>query len=331
MTVLITGAAGLLGSHVTELALSRGEAVRILARPGEDVAWLAAAGAQVSRGDMTDRASLEAALEGVRRVIHCAARTGPWGPSAEYERVNVRGLQSLVEAALDAGVRRFVHVSSMSVHGNDVGGTIDESAPFHREPDPYNRSKIAGERVLLRLMRERDAPVTIVRPGLIYGPRDTNSFARFAGLVAQGRMVLVGTGNNHLPLIYVSDVAQGILLAGERDEALRKTYLLVNDEEVTQRDYFNAIAVALGVAPPRRHIPYRPALALGATAELLGHVMRWQQPPLTRFGLRVVGGENRFLIERARHDLGFAPRVNLAEGVRRSVAWYRALSCARTA
>jgi nucleoside-diphosphate-sugar epimerase len=324
MTVLVTGAAGLLGSHVAELALERGEAVRVLARPGEDVSWLVKAGAEVCQGDMTDRASLHAAVRDVDRVLHCAARMGPWGPEADYELVNVRGPKILLEAAMAAGVRRFVHVSSIDVHGLAVGDGADETAPYGSERDPSCRSKIAGERVLQQLIQDRGAPVTIVRPGLIYGPRDTNSFGRFAALVEQGKMLIIGSGNNHLPLIYVTDVAHGILLASEADQAIGRVYLLVNDEPVTQRDYFNTIARELGVPPPSRHIPYRLALALGATAEMVGHLTRRKQPPpLMRFGLKQMAGENRFVISKARCELGFSPQVNLVEGVCRGIAWYR--------
>ena len=324
MKVLVTGAAGLLGSHVAELVLERGDAVRVLVRPGEDVSWLTKAGAEVCRGDLTDRLSLEAAVDGVDLVLHCAARMGPWGPEVEYDLVNVRGPKVLVEAALAAGVRRIVHVSSIDVHGLVVGTRADETAPYGTERDPYSRSKIAGEFELQRLIRDKGAPVTIVRPGLIYGPRDTNSFGRFARLVEQGKMVIIGSGNNHLPLIYVRDVARGILLASEAEQAIGRAYLLVNDEPVTQRDYFSAIARELGVPPPRRHIPYRLALALGATAEMVGHLARMKQPPpLMRFGLKQVAGENRFAISRARGELGFSPQVNLADGVREGVAWYR--------
>jgi nucleoside-diphosphate-sugar epimerase len=324
MTVLVTGAAGLLGGHVAELALERGEEVRVLARTGEDVAWLAKAGAEVCRGDMTDRASLEAAVRGVERVVHCAARVGPWGPEADYEMVNVRGPQTLVEVALGAGAQRIVHVSSISVHGLVVGGPADETTVYGSERDPYCRSKLACERMLQQLIKDRGAPVTIVRPGLIYGPRDVNSFGRFAALIEQGKMVILGSGNNHLPLIYVRDVAQGILLASEAERAAGRAYLLVNDEPVTQREYFHAIAHELGVPPPRWHIPYHLALALGATAEKVGHLARMKQPPpLMRFGVKQMAGENRFAINRARRELGFSPQVTVAEGVRRGIAWYR--------
>lgn len=324
MNVLVTGAAGLVGSHVAELALERGDAVRVMAREGEDVCRLAEAGAEVCRADMADRTSLQAAVDGVDCVLHCAARVGPWGPEAEYELVNVYGPKALLEAAMTAGVKRFVHVSSIDVHGLVVGAGADETAPYGNGRDPYSRSKIGGERALQHLIRDRGAVATIVRPGLIYGPRDTNSFGRFARLIEQGRMVIVGSGGNHLPLIYVTDVARGILLASEADQAIARAYLLVNDEPVTQCDYFNAIAAELGVRPPHRHIPYRLALALGATAELAGHLTRRKQPPpLMRFGLKQVAGENRFVISRARTELGFSPQVPLADGVRQSIAWYR--------
>jgi nucleoside-diphosphate-sugar epimerase len=327
MTVLVTGATGFLGSHVTELLLERRVCVRVLARPGTDTAHLARAGADVARGDLDDRASLEAAVDGVDRVLHCAARTGPWGPIDVYVRANVRGLSNLVEAALAAGVQRIVHVSSAIVHGSDVRGAADETAPLREEPNPYSRSKIAGELLLRQLIEARAAPVTIVRPGLVYGPRDLANSARFATLILRGRMVVIGSGDNHLPLVYARDAAQGILLASEVPQASGKTYLLVNDEPVTQRDYLYAIAAKLGAPRPIRHIPYELAQRLAAMAELVGQVAR-RTPPLTRFGVRLLGGESLFSISRARQELGFTPEVSMAEGVHRSVAWYKATNCA---
>lgn len=325
MRTLVTGAAGLLGGHVADLLLESGEGtVRVFARPGEDVSRVERAGGEVYRGDLGDRASLESAVRGVDRVLHCAARTGPWGPSAEYEIANVHGLKMLVHVAVAAGVKRLVHVSSITVHGNDVRGSVNEDAPFRVEPNPYSKTKVMGERLLREMIRNTGAPISIVRPGWIYGPRDRASFARFATMIRDGKMVIIGSGNNHVPLIHVRDVARGVILASEVAGAIGRTYLLVNDEPVTQRDYLNTIALELGVRSPSRHIPYRLAEALGATAETAGHFLHWQKPPpLMRYGLQLAGGENQFNISRARRELGFSPQINLAAGVRDSVAWYR--------
>lgn len=222
-----------------------------------------------------------------------------------------------------AGVSRVVQVSSITVHGNDVGGQADETGTLRAEPNPYSRSKVAGERLLERMIRDEGAPVTIVRPGWIYGPRDQASFGRFARMIEGGRMAMFGSGTNHVPLIYVRDAAEGVLLASRVDGAEGRTYLLVNDEPVTQRQYLAAIAEQLGVPAPRRRIPYRLALLAGTCAESLGRLARRPQPPpVTRYGIQLLGGENRFVISRARRELGFAPQVGMAEGVRRSVEWY---------
>ena len=276
MTALVTGAAGLLGGHMVDALVERGERVRAFVRADDDGARLARLGVDVRRGDLRDRAAVRAAVAGVEVVHHCAARTGPWGPEADHRAVNVYALKALVDAALAAGVRRILHVSSITVHGNDIGGSAGEDARLRQEPNPYSRSKVAGERMLGRLIAERGAPITIVRPGWMYGPRDTASFARFAAMIERGRMVVIGDGDNHVPLIYARDVAEGM------------------------------------------------ALALGAAAEWAGHVTRRAQPPpLMRYGVQLLGGENRFDITRARRELGFAPRTSLVEGVRLSVAWYR--------
>ncbi len=326
MTVLVTGATGLLGSHVVDLLLHRGEKVRAFVHrddPSPRVERMAQASVDVCFGDLARPDSLEGAVRDVELVVHCAARTGPWGPRSEYEATNVWGLKAILDAALNAGVRRFVHVSSITVHGNDVNGSADETSPFRVEPNPYGWSKIVGEQLLTQMVREHRAPVTVVRPGLIYGPRDLGSFGRFAQMIHQGRMVVIGSGANHIPLIHVHDVALGILLASEAPSAVGRTYILVNDRPVTQSEYLEAIAAELHVPAPTRHVPYRLALALAAAIEASSHLMRRRRPPpLTRFGVQMLGGENRFRIDRAREDLGFVPQVHLADGVRQSVDWW---------
>ena len=329
--VLVTGAGGFLGGHVVDVLMEHGEQVRALVRPGEGAARLVRAGVDVRYGDLADGSGLPEAVRGVDLVLHMAARTGPWGPHDAYEAVNVKGLQLLIELSLDAGASRFVHVSSITVHGNDVRGTADETSPIRVEPNPYSWSKVAGEQVVQGIIRDRQAPITIVRPGWMYGPRDRASFGRFAEMVSQGKMFVFGPGNNHLPLIYVRDAARGVILAGRVEDAIGQTYILVNDERVTQMQYLGAMARELGAAQPSRHIPYGLGLALGFASETVGKVLRWEQPPLTRYGIQMLGGENRFVIAKARRELGFEPQIGVDEGVRRGIAWLTSSEGASTA
>jgi nucleoside-diphosphate-sugar epimerase len=324
MTILVTGAAGFLGSQVTAALIARDERPRALVHPCYDAGWQVPAGAESCHADITDAAAIAAAMDGVHLVLHCAAKTGPWGPEAEYDRVNVQSLENMVRAAMAAGVSRFVHVSSITVLGNDVRGSADEHSPLRTEPNPYSRSKVKGEQLLNAMIKREGAPVTIVRPGWIYGPGDTASVGRFAAMIEAGKMIVVGSGANHVPLSYVTDVAAGIILAGETERAAGRTYLLVNDEPVTQAQFLDAIAAELGVSAPSRHLPYRVGLLAAATAEAGWKLAKQEQPPpVMRYGLQLLGGENRISIARARRELGFTPQVGYLEGARRVVAWYR--------
>ena len=324
MAVLVTGATGLIGSHVVDLLVEKGENVRAFTRPNESVDRLVKQGVDICRGDMKDRDSLTAAVAGVERVIHCAAHTGAWGPKEEYEAVNVRGLEDLLELALAAGTERFVHVSSVTVHGNDLHGSGDETIPFRIEPNPYSRSKVMGERVVEKYIRDYHAPVTIVRPGWVYGARDTTSFASFAKRTLQGRMIVIGSGNNRVPLIYVTDVADGIVRASFTAGVEGCAYILVNDEPVTQSDYLNCIATELGVPSPKIHLPYQVSLLLAKILERVGHTFHLRRPPpITVHGMHLFGGESRFIIDKARRELKFSPKVNLKDGVRKGISWFK--------
>lgn len=323
MTVLVTGASGFLGRHLVDLLLASDQRPRVLVAPHEREEIIAPLELDVRRADIADPEAVSVAMRGIDRVLHCAAQTGASAPVEAYEHANVRGLEVMMHAAMAADVRRVVHLSSIAVNGSDVRGAADETTPLRPDRDPYSRSKYAGERLLARMVHQRRVPLTIVRPGWIYGPGDRVSFIRLAQRIESGRMVTVGTGENHIPLIYVADVARGVLLASEAPRAEGRCYVLVNDERVTQREFLTAIARELGAPDRMPHVPYRLAQTLGLLAETAARLHSGAGTPLTRYGVRLLGGENRFSIERARRELGFEPQVGMTEGVARSVGWYR--------
>ncbi|HEY1352576.1 MAG TPA: NAD-dependent epimerase/dehydratase family protein [Ktedonobacteraceae bacterium] len=327
MRELVTGAAGLLGGHLVDLLVERGRAVRAMVLPTEDATRLQRLpDVEIVRGDVTCSASLRRAVQGVCRVYHLAAKTGVWGTESSYWRVNVWGSGALVRAAQEAGVQRIVHVSSITVYGHRLRGIVSEDHPFHAEPNPYSRSKIAAEQLLAGLIREQGAPVIIVRPGWIYGPRDRASFARFVSRIAAGRGFLVGSGRNILPLVYVRDVARGLLRAAQASDAcIGQAYTLADDQRVSQAEYMQTIAACLGVAPVTRTLPFWPLYLAGRCAEVGWRLpgQRAGLPPLTTYGVTLLGGHQEFSIEKARRDLGYAPAYTLMQGVAQGVRWYQ--------
>ncbi len=327
MRVLVTGAAGFLGGHLVDLLVERGYEVRAMVLPGEDEARLQCLpGVEVMHGDVTESESLRRAVQGVRCVYHLAAKTGAWGPEKSYWQVNVWGLAELVKISIEAGVERFVHTSSITVYGHRLRGVITEAHPFYAEDNPYSRSKIAGEQLLASLMRERGAPVIIVRPGWIYGPRDCASFARFVSLIAAGKGFLIGSGRNIVPLVYVRDVVQGLIKAGEAgEECVGQAYTIADDRRTSQAEYFNTIADILGVAPVTRKIPFWPLYLAGRCAERSWRALGRHSaaPPITTYGITLVGSNQEFSIDKARRDLGYEPEYDIIRGVAEGVRWYR--------
>lgn len=328
MKVLVTGAAGFLGGHLVDMLVERGHEVRAMVLPGEDEARLQRLpGVEVVCGDLTDGESLRRAVQGVRCVYHVAAKTGPWGREENYWKVNVLGLAELVRISGEAGVERFVHTSSITVYGHRLRGVVTEEHPFRAGDNPYSRSKIAGEQLLAKLVREQGAPIIIVRPGWIYGPRDHASFARFASLIAAGKGFLVGAGRNIVPLVYVRDVAQGLIRAGAAGkEFIGQAYTIADDRRISQAEYFNTIADFLGVAPITRKIPFWPLYLAGRCAELGWRALgrhRAAPPPITTYGITLVGSNQEFSIDKARRDLGYEPEYDIIRGVAEGVRWYR--------
>ncbi len=167
MKVLVTGAAGFIGGHLVDMLVERGDEVRALVRPVEDTSHLRTlTGVEIKHGDLTDAASLKRAMQGVQRVYNVAAKTGPWGQEEAYRAVNVQGLADLIHAAMDAGVQRIVHTSSITVYGHHLHGIVTESYPYHAEDNPYSRTKIAAEVLWQALGRRKAAPPPLTTYGV---------------------------------------------------------------------------------------------------------------------------------------------------------------------
>jgi len=325
-TILITGGNGFVGRHLVPVLLGRGDRVRVLALPAEHTEWLRQRGVEVYRGDIRDPASLTEAVREADAVLHLAAMMDVWRPIDDYRAVNVTGTENVARAALAAGVRRFVHMSSSSVYGMGHGRPVDESFPLTAFADPYPITKAEGDRAIQRLIRDKKLPAVIIRPDQIFGPGDHLHFSAMADRLRAGRGILVGNGDNFMPFVYVDDVVRGLLLGLDHDAAPGHAYNITNDRPLTQREMLTAIATAVGASPPARRVPYRALYAAAWLAERFAALAppgaRAGRPPVTRLGVAFFGTDNRYAIGKARSELGYRPVVDLRDGVALTAAWY---------
>ena len=323
MEVLVTGGAGYLGRHLITALQARGDSVRALILPGEDTTWLEKRDVCLNVGDVRQPETLRTAARGADGIFHLAAMTGVWRPMRDYYAVNVTGTENVCMAALDAGVPRLVHVSSAIVYPVLARQTITETTPLAPLREQYPLSKAEGDRAVQRMVLRYGLPAVIVRPGSIYGPGDRVNFERTAERLRAGKGLVIGSGGNAVSFVYITDVVQGLLLALDQKCAPGQIYNITNDQFVSQQELLWAIAEGVGTRPPRIHVPYRALYALALVAEQIATVTGYRRPPfLTRIGVQIFGADTRHSIDKARRELGYAPRVRLHEGVRVASEWY---------
>ncbi|HJT55788.1 MAG TPA: NAD-dependent epimerase/dehydratase family protein [Ktedonobacteraceae bacterium] len=324
MKVLITGATGLLGSHLIKELQQRGEHIRALVLPVENADTLLAQGVEVVRGDVTDASTLGPAVKDIDLVFHLAGMMGVWRPLADYRLVNVTGAENLYRAAQAAHVRRFVHTSSHTVYGLGHGRFMTEKDALKPDPDPYSITKAEGDRLMRRLMLNSDVETVILRPGTFFGPGDRLHFGRMAQKMKDGKGLILGKGDNALPFCYVTDVVQGFLLAAYHENAPGNVYNITNDRPLTQLEMFNAIADAVGGVRPTLHLPYLPIYYGSIVAEKVVARATRTKPVVTQLGAMMFGSDNRHSVAKARRELGYEPKVDLRAGIRLAAEWFNA-------
>lgn len=322
MKALVTGATGFLGAATVARLRADGIVVRALVRSA------AAASDADERcvGDLRDPDSLTRAVDGVDWVIHAGARVSTTGPWEEFEAVNVRATETLIARAALAGVARFVHVSSLSVYGVPAdGATISEDSAYDDgggERGFYARSKLAADQVAAAAMRA-GAAVTIVRPGLLYGPGRTPPLARRVAAVGPLRLLLASP-DYLLPLAYVDNVADAIVLAARTPAARGRAYTIV-DVHARQADYARLYRQAAGA---RWHPVYAPLALLRAAVSGAERAagMLGRRSPITRHQVERTLRSATFTTHRAHDELGWQPRVPIDEALRRTFAARRPLA-----
>jgi nucleoside-diphosphate-sugar epimerase len=258
----------------------------------------------------------------VEVVYHIAATYREAGqPDSAYRAINVQGVLNVIDGARAAGARRVVHCSTGGVHGHVANPPANEDAPFN-PGDVYQVTKLDGERLATAEGRKGGLEVVVVRPIGIYGPGDLRFLKMFRG-ISRRRFPVLGSGEVFYHLTYIDDLCEGFRLCGEVPAAAGRTYILGGPRYTTLNELVAMIATELKVAPLPVHFPVWPFWLAGAACEAVCVPLR-VQPPLYRRRVDFYTKSRAFDTTRARTELGFAPAVDLPEGIRRTIAWYRA-------
>lgn len=324
---LVTGATGFVGSHVAEVLIQRGDAVRTIARAGSDTALLETLGVGIVRGDLTDPVAVQQAVAGVEVVIHCGAKVGDWGHVDEYRKVNVEGLRLLLDAVAGQPLQRFVLVSSLGVYAARHHYGTDETEPLPKfHIDGYTQSKVEAETLALEYHRKQAVPVAILRPGFIYGPRDRSVLPRIVTRLKERSIIYIARGRYALNTTYVSNLVDAILLAVDSPVAVGEVFNITDGEFVSKRRFFEAVADGVGVPRARGTVPVWLARFIANWRESVFRRKNKPHPPrATQAQLKFAGLNLDFSIAKARMKLGYTPRVSFDDGMKRAIEWYKIL------
>ncbi len=324
MRVLITGGTGFIGSRLALSSVEKGHAVALLGQANNVVEQqnqrvLEDNGIRVTLGSVTDRDTVLELAQGCDVVFHLAAAQHEANvPDQHFWTVNVDGTRNVIAASMKAGVKRFVHASTIGVYGSAMVSEINEDTPL-RPDNIYGVTKYEGEKLAVSFADK--IPISVVRISETYGPGDRRLLKLFKA-IQKKVFFMIGKGDNKHHLIYVDDLVDGLYLAATTDGAIGQTFVLVGPEVLTTREMVDVIAKALGTDMSRFRAPLWPFLA-GAVVMEKTLPPFGIQPPLHRRRLDFFRKSFFFSQEKSSTVLGFKPRTDFAQGVAQTAQWYK--------
>ncbi|HEY2570054.1 MAG TPA: aminotransferase class III-fold pyridoxal phosphate-dependent enzyme [Solirubrobacteraceae bacterium] len=323
---LITGASGFVGGRLAQRLVREGHPVRCLVRASSDTSPLDGLDVEIAVGDLTNAGSLARAVDGCDYVFHCGALVSDWATRQEIEQTNVQGTRSLLDAAADAKVRRFVHFSTTDVYGYPDRAGIDETYAATRFRNWYAETKLKAEAEVRRAEQARGLDAVILRPATVYGPGSVEVVGEIARAIRARNMLLVDKGRAVAGLCYVDNLLDAAVLALGHDGARGHAFNVTDGLGVTWREFTDGLAEGLGCASVRWSVPYWMANGIGFSLEHGYRLLRrttglHAAPLLSRQAVHVLGNSHDFSNRRAREMLGWEPRVEYPDGLQATLDW----------
>lgn len=322
MKILVTGGTGFTGKALVRRLLDDGHQVVALDyKEGLKTEELRSWGAEVVIGTVTDKDVITRCMEGVDVVQHLAAAFRELDVSQSYYRdVNVEGTRNALEAAKQAGVRKFVYCSTCGVHGNIDNPPGGEDAPI-QPADYYQQTKYEAEPVVLEY-NKAGMPCTILRPAAIYGPGDPERFFMIFKRVMSGTFPMFGSGKTLYHPLYIDNLVDAMVLSMEPGRGDGEAYLIADEEYVEIEDLVRRVGRALKVEVKIPHYPVWPVVVVGHVCEKICKPFHIT-PPIFPRRVDWYRQNRAFKIDKAKAELGYVPAVDLDEGLRLTAEWYK--------
>ncbi|HOW81028.1 MAG TPA: NAD-dependent epimerase/dehydratase family protein [Spirochaetota bacterium] len=322
--VLITGATGFIGGHILDENLVRGNRVRAFVLPGDPaIESLKKRKVEVFEGDITDYRAVREAVRGMKIVFHCAAVVTDWAPRSLFERVTLGGAENICRACSEEKVDRLVDISTNDVFGMDEKNVMDESFPLRPWGEPYPDFKIKSEQIMWRYHREKGLRVSMVYPCWVYGRNDRTFVPLLADAIIKGDLIFWRKYVLVWPA-YVLNVVDLVMLIAQDDRAIGRGYLVHDGESDTFQNFCAHIARAVGCEPIKTHSPYFAAYAAAFVMEGLWKILgKKTRPLLTTYTVKNLGSRFRFSIDRAKRELGWAPKYSYREAFAETLEWLK--------
>jgi nucleoside-diphosphate-sugar epimerase len=310
--IFITGASGFIGKSVVERLLKDDHQLSLLYLPEEPAEK--SPELNVIRGDITRADSLAGKLTGHDILIHIAGSVGfqTW---RRCKLVNIEGTRNILMEAANSGIRRIIHMSSVSVYGRVPDIDIAEDQPYKKIRDPYGDTKIEAEYLVRKIAETSGMEYTILRPTAVYGRGDTKFLPKLMENLRSGKFKMMGDGNHSVDLVNVIDVAESVSLVLGKSISIGQTYNIANEHNPTWNEFLTIVAEELKIPYSSSYISYNLAYRIAGLMELTSRITG-KPPRLSRYAVRLVGRQYDYVIEKAKNELGFNPSVDLLEGIR---------------
>lgn len=321
MHILITGATGFTGSHLAKKLISEGHKVRVLVRPKSKFSSLEKLGCEIALGDLRNKKSVSEAVKGVQIIFNIAAIFRTWGlPDSVYYETHVEGTRNLLDAGLENNIKRFIHCSTIGVHGDVKNPPANEDSPFN-PGDTYQKTKLEAEQLALKYFKEKNAPVVIIRPAGIYGPGDKR-FLKLFKPIARKKFFMVGNGRTLWHPVYIDDLIDAFILAMEKPKIEGQVFIIGGPEYLSLNELVKYIANAVNTPAPKIHIPAKPIQVAGSICEAICKPFKIN-PPLFRSRVDFFTKTRAFNISRAKQLLGYSPKYDIMTGTKLTAKWYK--------